>query len=263
MMITLSHFDLIISASLVFLLALVSLFLQLGLASRLVIGAFRTTLQLGLLGLAVTFIFSQKGFLGVALISMVMLLAAGREVHARQKRPFAGLLGYGLGTGAMMVSSFLVALFALGFVIEAEPWYQPQYAIPLLGILLGNTMNGISLGLDRLTSLAWEKRFEIEGRLLLGQDSKEAILPIKQEAFRIGLTPIVNVMAAAGLVSLPGLMTGQILAGGEPFEAAKYQIMVIFLIVAGTGFGILFALQLASKRLFDERMRLCLHRLKS
>ena len=262
-MITLNHWDLILSAGLVFLLAGVTLLLKLGIASRLVVGAFRTTLQLSLLGLAVKFIFAQSGIGWLLLISSIMLLAAGREVLARQKRPFKGMLGYFLGTGAMMISSFFVALFALYFLIEAQPWYQPQYAIPLVGILLGNTMNGISLGLDRLTSLSWEKRFEIEGRLLLGQSASESILLIKQEAFRIGLTPIVNTMAAAGLVSLPGLMTGQILAGGEPFEAAKYQIMIIFLIVAGTGFGILFALQLAAKNLFDERMRLRLDRLKS
>jgi len=162
----------------------------------------------------------------------------------------------------MMVSSYAVAIYALGWIIQADPWYHPQYSIPLLGILLGNTMNGISLGLDRLTDQAYEKKNEIEARLLLGQSAQEAFSGIRREAFRTGITPIVNVMAAAGLVSLPGLMTGQILAGGDPLEASKYQILIIFLIVAGTGFGILFSLLIASRRLFDSRMRLRLDRLR-
>ena len=147
-------------------------------------------------------------------------------------------------------------------VVGNEPWYQPQYAIPLLGMLLGNTMNGIALALDRLTQSAWEKRALIEARLMLGHSVQEAMSDIRQQVFRSGLIPIINAMAAAGIVSLPGMMTGQILAGAEPVEAVKYQILIMFLITGGAGFGTMAAVYLAVRRLFDERQRLRLDRLK-
>ena len=162
----------------------------------------------------------------------------------------------------MFISSFTIALFALFVVVGNEPWYQPQYAIPLLGMLLGNTMNGIALALDRLTQTAWEQRDVIEARLMLGYSSLEAVSDIRQQVFRSGLIPIINAMAAAGIVSLPGMMTGQILAGADPVEAVKYQIMIMFLITGGAGFGTLAAVHLGVKRLFDDRERLRLDRLK-
>jgi putative ABC transport system permease protein len=129
-------------------------------------------------------------------------------------------------------------------------------------MLLGNTMNGISIGLDRLTSTAWDQRGQIEGRLMLGHDWSRAIDRIRTQSIRSGLIPIINSMAAAGLVSLPGMMTGQILGGNPPMEAVKYQILIMFLIAGGTGFGTLVAVWLGSRRLFDERQRLRLDRLR-
>jgi putative ABC transport system permease protein len=156
----------------------------------------------------------------------------------------------------MFISSFAITVLALFTMIGTDPWYTPQYAIPLLGMLLGNTMNGIALGLDRLTAGAWQQRAIIEQRLMLGQSRFEAIAEIRFDAMRSGMMPMINAMAAAGLVSLPGMMTGQILAGTPPVEAVKYQILIMFLITAGTGFGVSAALWLASRRLFDERHRL-------
>jgi len=101
-----------------------------------------------------------------------------------------------------------------------------------------------------------EKRQQIEARLALGQTAAEAIGDIRRDALRSGLIPIVNSMATAGIVSLPGMMTGQILAGSPPMEAAKYQLLILFLIAAGTGLGSMAAVLLGSKRLFDNRSRL-------
>jgi putative ABC transport system permease protein len=143
-----------------------------------------------------------------------------------------------------------------------EPWYQPQYLIPLLGMLLGNTMSGVALALDNLTRDAWTARGRIEARLILGETWDTAIAGIRRDALRAGLIPIVNAMATAGLVSLPGMMTGQILAGSPPLEAAKYQLLIMFLISAGTGLGSVLAVWLGSRRLFDERERLRLDRLR-
>jgi putative ABC transport system permease protein len=146
-------------------------------------------------------------------------------------------------------------------IIQITPWYTPQYAIPLLGMLLGNTMNGIAIGIDRLTASAWELRSTIEARLMLGEGWNQAIGDIRTESIRSGMIPIINSMSAAGLVSLPGMMTGQILGGSPPLEAVKYQILIMFLIAAGTGLGTITAVWLASRRLFDERHRLRLDRI--
>ena len=97
---------------------------------------------------------------------------------------------------------------------------------------------------------------------MLGHSAAQALSGIRQQVFRSGLIPIINAMAAAGIVSLPGMMTGQILAGAAPVEAVKYQIMIMFLIAGGAGFGTLAAVHLSVRRLFDERQRLRLDRLQ-
>jgi putative ABC transport system permease protein len=91
---------------------------------------------------------------------------------------------------------------------------------------------------------------------MLGQRDVDAIREIARDAMRAGMIPIINAMAAAGIVSLPGMMTGQILAGSSPVEAVKYQILIMFLVTAGTGFGVISVLQLISRRMFDKRERL-------
>jgi len=260
-MIVLSAVDLTLAAGLVLALAALSWRMQLGLGKQLLIAGTRTVVQLLLIGLVLKTLFANVDLLWVAGISLVMLLAAGREVMARQQRRFTGWWGFGMGTGAMFISSFAITVLALGTMVGTDPWYDPQYAIPLLGMLLGNTMSGIALALDRLTTTAWQQRAIIEQRLMLGATRLEAIVEIRREATRSGMMPIINAMAAAGLVSLPGMMTGQILAGSPPLEAVKYQILIMFLISAGTGFGVTAALWLASKRLFDERHRLRLDKL--
>jgi putative ABC transport system permease protein len=259
--IALSVLDLSLAALLVVALAFVAHRLRLGLGRRLLLGALRTTLQLLLIGLVLKVLFENASLGWIALLALVMLLVAGREVMARQQRRFVGPWGFGLGTASMFLSSFTVTVFALITVIGTTPWWQPQYAIPLLGMLLGNTMNGVSLGLDRLTSGAFQQRAVIEARLALGHTAAQAIGTIRRDAVRVGMVHIMNAMAAAGIVSLPGMMTGQILAGTPPMEAVKYQILIMFLIAAGTGFGTVAAVWFGARRLFDERERLRLDRL--
>lgn len=261
-MISLSAIDLSIAAVLVLILAALGLKLQLGVSRQLVIAAIRTTIQLLLVGYILKFLFDNVHLGYMAAISVIMLLFAGREVMARQTHPYKGIWGFGMGTISMFLSTFLVTLIALTIIINNDPWYTPQYAIPLLGMMLGNTMTGIALGLERLTQAASEQRKQIEAQLMLGYSGNESIRQIRRQAMRYGMIPIINSMAAAGLVSLPGMMTGQILAGAPPLEAVKYQILIMFLIAAGTGFGTVIAVVLGSKRLFDERERLRLDRLR-
>jgi putative ABC transport system permease protein len=257
----LSPFDLAIAATLVLALAALSLRLQLGVERQLLFSAARSTLQLLLIGVVLKVLFENAQLLWVALMAGVMIMLAGREVMVRQKRRLVGGWGFGVGTLSIFVSSFAITVLALLVVIGSNPWYAPQYAIPLLGMILGNTMNGIALGLDRLTQDAAQKRQIIETRLALGQNWKQAISDCRREAIRVGMIPIINAMSAAGVISLPGMMTGQILAGTPPVEAVKYQILVMFLIAGGTGFGTVVAVSLAARRLFDERQRLRLDRM--
>jgi len=261
-MVTLSNPDLAIAAILVLVLALLSARLQAGISRQLLIAAARTAIQLTLIGLVLKTLFANVHLAWVTLMALFMLLVAGREVMVRQKLRFRGWWGYALGTVSMFLSSFTVTVFTLIVILGDTPWYTPQYAIPLLGMLLGNTMNGIAIAMDRLTTTAWEQREIIEARLMLGQRWDEAISDLRQQAIRSGLIPIINAMAAAGVISLPGMMTGQILAGAAPVEAVKYQILIMFLITVGTGLGTLSAVTIGSRRLFDARQRLCLDRLR-
>jgi len=250
-----------LASSLVLAMAILSVWLRLDLGRQIIIAGLRTTIQLLLIGFILKVLFEQVHLGWISLLSVVMLLVAGREVMARQKRRFGGWWGFGLGTLSMFVSSFSITVLVLLVILQNDPWYQPQYAIPLLGMMLGNTMTGIALALDRLTDSAWQQRGIIEARLLLGHDWRSAIRDMARDSVRVGLMPMINAMAAAGLVSLPGMMTGQILSGTPPLEAVKYQILIMFMITAGTGFATIGAVWIGARRLFDERQRLRLERI--
>ena len=261
--IELAWWQLGIAVGLVLMLALVTHLSRLGLAVDLLVGAARTIIQLALIGLVLEVLFAMGSLLWVSLLAIAMLLLAGREVMARQQRRLKGWWAYAIGTLSMFVSSFSVALLTLIIIIGPDPWYTPQYAIPLLGMLLGNTMTGVALSLDRLTEMAWQQRQLIENRLLLGQPWQQALGDVRREALRAGMIPSINAMAAAGIISLPGMMTGQILAGTPPALAVKYQILIMLIIVLGTGLGALLAVTAGSRRLFDQRQRLRLDRVKT
>ncbi|WP_027389630.1 ABC transporter permease [Chrysiogenes arsenatis] len=260
--IDLSWWKLALAVSLISLLALFSYFAQLDFGRSLLIATIRTVVQLTLVGLVLELLFSLGSLLWVSLMALTMLLLAGREVMARQRRRLTGGWAYGIGTVSMFVSSFSMAIISLLIFIGPDPWYTPQYAIPLLGMLLGNTMNGVALSLDRLTEMTWQQRLIIENRLMLGEHWTLAIGAIRREAMRAGMIPIINSMAAAGIISLPGMMTGQILAGVPPALAVKYQILIMVVITLGTGFGSLLAVTVGSRRLFDARQRLRIDRME-
>lgn len=260
--IELSVWQLSLAAALLLVLAATLWLARLGLSRSLLVAAARTAVQLSLIGLVLEALFAVGDFIWVALLALAMLIIAGREVWVRQHRPLAGGWGFSIGTLSMFISAFSVTVLMLTVVVRPDPWYQPQYAIPLLGMLLGNTMTSVTLSLDRLTETAWRQRALIEARLMLGETAQQALGDIRRAAVRSGLIPIINAMAAAGVVSVPGMMTGQILAGSAPSLAVKYQIMIMFGIALGAGFGTLVAVIVASRRLFDVRQRLRLDRLR-
>lgn len=259
--VALSAFDLSLAATLVLLLAGVTWWARLGLAQRILVAATRTVVQLTLVGLVLKWLFAQQGLTWIALITFVMLIIAGREVMVRQHRRYRGTWGYGLGTFSIFISSFSVGIFVLTLVVGNTPWYTPQYAVPLMGMMLGNTMTAVALSLDNLTTHAWQQRQIIEARLAMGQGWHESMQDIARGSIRVGLVPIINAMAIAGVVNLPGMMTGQILGGTPPVEAVKYQILIMFMVAAGSGSATLIAVWLGARHLFDERQRLRLERL--
>ena len=259
--ISLNYGELAIASGLVLVDAALSVIFGLRVHRSLLIAAVRLTIQLTLVGMVLKFLFSVTSPVWTALTVLGMVLFAGHEVILRQDRRLTGWWSYGLGTGCMMASSILVTTFALLTALRPEPWYDPRYTIPLLGMILGNCMTGIALGLNTLTTSLVARRAGVEAQLMLGGSRWEAVAPVTREALRSALMPTINSMAATGLVSLPGMMTGQILGGVPPVEAVKYQILVMFLIAGGTGFGAVAAVLSGVYRLTDARHRLRLDRL--
>jgi putative ABC transport system permease protein len=259
--ITLDWTDLGLAAVLILLNGALSIWLGLRLERQFLIAAARMCVQLGLMGLVLKALFELVSPALTGLAVLVMILFAGREVMGRQERRFQGVWAYGLGTVSVLFAGTLVTLFALATQVQPTPWYDPRYAIPLLGMIMGNTMTGIAVGLNTLTGQIGRDRAAIETMLALGETRGAAFRPLVRAAVRNGLIPIVNAMAAAGVVSLPGMMTGQILSGVEPIEAIKYQILIMFLIAGGTGIGVVTAVHAGAARLSDGRHRLRLDRL--
>ncbi|MEE4378263.1 MAG: iron export ABC transporter permease subunit FetB [Candidatus Competibacteraceae bacterium] len=260
--IPLDNIDLLLGSVLVLLSASLSLALHLGLERPLLVATVRMVVQLTLVGLVLKTLFALVSPFWTGLAALCMVLFAGREIMARQEKRLKGFWSYGLGTSCMLLAASLVTVFALTTQVQPDPWYDPRYALPLLGMILGNTMTGISLGLHTLTTGLNRERAAVEAQLMLGATRWEATLPVVRSALRSALMPIVNSMAATGLVALPGMMTGQILAGVEPVEAVKYQMLIMFLISGGTAIGAVSAVFGGVHRLTDVRHRLRLDRLR-
>jgi len=246
-LIQLSPVDLAIASALVVAAGVVSMMLRLRMERRLAIAALRTVIQLGLLGLILERVFAIDHPLLVIALLALMVVFAGREAVARTSRRYRGIrLDAWL---AMALSCFTVGGVVTQVVVGATPWFNPQYLIPLIGMILGNSLNGISLALDRFLDHLATRRPEIELRLAFGATRAEALRQPLQDAVRTGMVPIVNAMTAAGLVSLPGMMTGQILAGSPPMQAVAYQVVVMFMIAAATSIGAMVAVLAAGRRL--------------
>jgi len=259
--VTLSTLDLVIAALLLVVSGGLSLWLDLRLERQLLIAAARMVVQLLLIGLILKGLFEIASPWLTLLVALVMAGFATHEIRARQARVAGGWWGYGIGGGAMSLAGFLIALLALAALVEPMPWYDPRYAIPVFSMVLGNSMTGVSLGLNTLTTTVVRERVTIEAQLLLGASKWDAMRPALREAMRSGTMPIINAMAASGVVSLPGMMTGQILAGVDPTEAVKYQLLIMFLIAGAIGLGVLLAVFGTAWRLTDARDRLRLDRL--
>jgi putative ABC transport system permease protein len=249
----LSMWEVGIAAALILINGAISLALGLGLERRLAVASVRTIVQLLLIGLVLKWIFGARHWAAIVGLMLVMSTIAGISAVRRTDRRYPGIWLTSLT--AVLASSWVVIAIALTAIIPPSAWTgnAAQYAIPLMGMILGNTLNGISLGLDRLGDELTTRRGEVELRLTLGATRWQAAQPMVRTAVRTGMIPIINSMMVVGLVSLPGMMTGQILAGAEPMEAVRYQIVIMFLIAAGTALGTTGAVLLGYLCLFNHR----------
>jgi putative ABC transport system permease protein len=248
--IELSYFQVGLAALLILINGVISILLRLELERRLLLAAVCTTVQLILVGLVLEWVFRVDRWYVVLGLMLIMTLVAGVAAAQRTAVRYPGI--WARSITSVWGSSWLVAALALSVIVQVKPWYTPQYAIPLLGMILGNTLNGVSLGLDRLGGELTARRQEVEAMLALGATRWEAARPLVRQAVRTGLIPTINAMMVVGVVSLPGMMTGQILAGASPVEAVKYQIVIMFLIASAAALGTVSVVMLSYRRLFNE-----------
>ena len=248
--ISLSWLEVGVAASLLLVNAVISLKLGLGIAKRIGTSAIRMTIQLAILGLVLKQIFElaqPAPVLGLAaLMTVVAGVSAVKRIDHRYPSIYRNTI-FSVWTSAWIVTSITVLL-----IVRPQPWHSPQVLIPLLGMVLGNSLTGISLGQDRFLSEIRSRQGEIETMLALGATRRESCRNVFSESTRTAMIPILNTMSVAGIVSIPGMMTGQLLAGAEPVEAVKYQIMIMFVIAGAIGIGVILSLLLTYRQVTNE-----------
>jgi len=229
-MIDLSVLDLTLAAGLILIAIGISYRQRIGLTRDLVIGAVRTVVQLVLVGYVLVYIFAlDRWYLVVSALLMMLAVAAwtagGRQDHPTRK--LYGILGL-----AMLLGSGLTLVYVGSLVVRADPWYDPRYLIPLFGMIIGNAMNAASLAAERLAGEMDARRAAAEAYLALRASPARATEDAVRRATRASMIPMVNSLMVVGIVALPGMMTGQIIAGASPLSAVRYQIVVMFMLVA-------------------------------
>jgi len=247
----LSYFQVGLAALLIVVNGAISIGLRLRMEQSLFLASVRTVVQLLLVGLMLEWVFQLDRWYVVLGIGCLMTLIAGLTAASRNERRYPGIW---LNTViSVWASSWIVTSFALFAVMQGiDKWYEPQYAIPLLGMVLGNTLNGISVGLNTFTDALVTRREQVESLLALGATRWEAARTPIQHAIRTGMIPIINSMMVVGIVSLPGMMTGQLIAGMAPVQAVKYQVVIMFLIASATALGTVGVVVLSFLQLFNR-----------
>jgi putative ABC transport system permease protein len=226
--------DLALAAMLVLVAAGISHWQRLGLTSRYLVGGLRAFLQLFAVGYVLVYVFHAERWWLVLLALAVMLVAAtaaatrGRALGSNRMR-----LWQISGTG-MLISSGLTLAYVTQVVLRVSPWYEPRYLVPLFGMIVGNAMNGAALAVERLESELVRERGTVEAYLALGATPARAAAEPVRRALTAALIPSVNGLMVVGLVQLPGMMTGQIIAGASPLLAVRYQVVVAFMLTFAT-----------------------------
>lgn len=230
-----------------------SVALKLGLGRDILIGTVRTFAQLFLMGWVLGFVFAANS---PWLVMGLFFIMAGAAAHTARGRVKEKAVAFAWPMyGSMAAVYLLVTVTVTGAIVAADPWWKPQYFLPIGGMVLGNSMNSVAVALDRLFSDLRARAAMVEMKLCLGADVSEASADVLRDAVRAGMIPAVNSMMAVGLVSIPGMMTGQILGGSDPSQAIRYQIVIMLMIVGATALGSSILTLIIRRRCFGPGQR--------
>ncbi|MFY4774028.1 ABC transporter permease [Metabacillus sp. RGM 3146] len=223
----------------------------------ILIATARMSIQLILVGYLLTLIFKHPIPFVTLLIVLLMETFAIFNIYKQA----GGFLSKKLkiSIAVSMLSGSLLSLFFFNMVvIHFQPWYEPRYFIPIAGMIIGNSMTGITLGVKNLLEGMKKQKQYVEGALMLGAKPEEASRSIVNSAFDSAILPTLNNMLGMGIVFLPGMMTGQILAGASPLVAIEYQLVVLLGITGSTALCVILFIQLGTKQFFNEKAQLVL-----
>lgn len=226
----------------------------LGLSKMLAIATARTWIQLLGVGVLLAFIFATRNPIVILAMLLAMVTIAATVARSRIDPDLPRLLQW--VWLAVFSSGAITMTYVSLFIIRPAPWYNPQYLIPLTGIVLGNAMTAASIAGERLVNALRNNRIEIETHLSLGATPTQATSRDRKAAIQAGLIPTLNAMMVVGLVTLPGTITGQILAGGDPLIAAIYQILIMFMLALATLIASLIVTYGIMKQFFTPAMQL-------
>lgn len=210
----------------------------------------RMVVQLALIGLVLQFIF-QKLNLWLTLGWMLVMLSSAIWTVYKRLKP-QGKIMLPILAGALVSTTLLIMPWIVLLVLRPDPYYNPMFLIPIYGMVLGNSMNGCALALERFESGLADNWKAYHSRLILGASLWEAVLPSFRKAMQTSLTPQLLTIASIGVVSLPGMMTGQILGGASPLVAIKYQMMIMISIFSGVCLTDYLAIRLYIRKRFDS-----------
>ncbi len=231
-----------------------SICLKLKLEKDLLIGTIRTFIQLFLLAYVLKYVFALNNPLVILLLFSLMIYFAASIISGRVKEK---KVSYFLPVFASMFLSYVIInSIVMTVVIQVEPWYYPVYFIPIGGMIIGNSMNALAISINIWFDTLKKERDRIELYLSLGATPVESTLDNFKNAIKSGMIPSINALMSVGVVSIPGMMTGQILAGVDPFIAIKYQIVIMLLLVGSTTISSVFALHIVRRLSFTQTHQL-------
>jgi putative ABC transport system permease protein len=216
---------------------------QVGMESDLAVATARAFVQLLAVGYILDFVFQGHG--GFTVVVLAVMVATATLTSASRAAGVPGARPIAAASIAVATAGTLGVILALRIVTMS-----PRVVIPLGSMIISSAMNTTSLVMSRLRhDLAFNRR-EIEARLALAQPARQAALPWHRVALRTGMLPTVDQTKVVGLVSLPGAMTGMILAGASPLAAIRLQLLVMYMLLGGNAFAALVSGELTLRRLF-------------
>ena len=211
---------------------------------------FRMTVQLLLVGLYLEYIFRWDNpwinLLWVLIMTVVSAYTVIKRTGLQMKLFFFPILI------ATLLSIIAIDYYFLGFVIGLKNILTARYFIPITGMLLGNSLKNVIIALDTFFHRLDEDTVSYRWQLANGASFSEALLPFMQMALRKAFNPLIATTAVMGLISLPGMMTGQILGGSDPMVAVKYQIMILIVIFSSTLLNVWLTIRFSTKVAFDQ-----------